>query len=178
MSRNWWKPWGSLRKYVHVVFTDVHVVFTACSAAPTQQKSINAASSYTALYRFDKRLGRDLHSITFNAINPQTKPMEAWSTVPTIIMFGFSPAIWFLVWFYLNLKNVQFRPKHRSNVQICRRSLLPDLSILERLSIQSVWQTVRPHFQLNETCWPRRKSDYLLSIISCVWRSGSAEHHC
>lgn len=148
-------------------------VYSLLRCPHAAQKSINAVLSYTALYRFDKRLGRDLPSITFNAINPQTKPMEAWSTVPTIIMFGFSPAIWFLIWFYLNLKNVQFCPKHlalshRSNVQICRMSLLPDLSILEKLSIQSVWQTMRPHFQLNETCFPRRKSDYLLSIISCV----------
>lgn len=51
-------------------------------------------------------------------------------------MFGFSPAIWFLIWFYLNLKNVQFRPKHlalshHNNAQICRKSLLSDLSMLE-----------------------------------------------
>lgn len=41
-------------------------------------------------------------------------------------MLGFSPDIWFLIWSYLNLKNVQFRLKHlalfyHSNIQVCRK---------------------------------------------------------
>lgn len=57
----------------------------------------------------------DIAFLTPNRPPPEWQTVRAVKerdAVPTITLFGFFSVIWFLIWFYLNLKNAPFRPKH------------------------------------------------------------------
>lgn len=60
--------------------------------------------------RFPSAVFFDIALLTPNP--PMVRAMKERAAVPTITLFGFFSVIWFLIWFYLNLKNAPFRPKH------------------------------------------------------------------